>query len=372
MTKYHVEYTYWPPNHFGYVGQKSIVQKWWEVQKPPFKKTLPFNYVKQGYISYSSTLPEYSPSGEYLGGGNYPGGNGDAVFMDATTTTNKMYSKTVAQLGDPSQWANNLIEAKESIGMVVNRAGQLISFARNLRKGNFSGAAKALGQPTPSKKQLTKLQKAKSFGDQFLEFHFGWIPAVQDIGASINTLQKADFGVCKIRSTSSGNQDTFYRQDNGGPGHFTIFRNHASVRCRSVLLTRVSNPNAFLANQMGFVNPLSVAWEAVPYSFAVDWFANVGQCLSAMTDFVGVSIIDACTIILHEANATLSHSSTYSYHDASGNFITSGWNDSAVSKGINLSRSASFNGPTLQIKPFKGFSAVRGATAISLLLQHLR
>jgi hypothetical protein len=127
----------------------------------------------------------------------------------------------------------------------------------------------------------------------------------------------------------------------------------------------VSNPNLAIANQMGFVNPLSVAWEAVPFSFVVDWFSNVGQCLSAMTDFVGFNIERSYT--------TVFVSLTGEYLDVAD--VPNRWDLSSynlnVNQGVTVTRSTGITGPVLKRTPFKGMSVSRGATAISLLVQQL-
>ena len=53
---------------------------------------------------------------------------------------------------------------------------------------------------------------------------------------------------------------------------------------------RLSNPNLYLLNQLGLINPLSVAWEITPFSFLLDWAFDIGSFLEAMSDFVGVQV----------------------------------------------------------------------------------
>ena len=54
--------------------------------------------------------------------------------------------------------------------------------------------------------------------------------------------------------------------------------------------TRVTNQNAYLANRVGMINPATVAWELVPFSFAIDWFLPVTSFLDSYTDQVGWSV----------------------------------------------------------------------------------
>jgi hypothetical protein len=51
----------------------------------------------------------------------------------------------------------------------------------------------------------------------------------------------------------------------------------------------MSNPQLATINSLGLTNPIAVAWELVPFSFAVDWFLPVGNTLSALTAGQGLT-----------------------------------------------------------------------------------
>lgn len=54
----------------------------------------------------------------------------------------------------------------------------------------------------------------------------------------------------------------------------------------------VTNPNLWLGNKLGLINPLSVAWDLVPWSFVANMFVNIGQLLGSLTDLAGLSLRD--------------------------------------------------------------------------------
>jgi len=272
-----------------------------------------------------------------------------------TNCRNESYGKLITKIGDQSTWANNLLEAHEGVSMIAARALQLSQFAGSLRKGNFVAAANHLSMPGPPK-HSTKLKRLKSFGDQWLEYHFGWDPLVKDIGSAMHVLNKTDFGRTRVKSSCS--QPININDVQVMPHSFYSATLTGKVSFKQGVSYRVNNGNAFLANQLGFVNPLSVAWEAVPYSFVVDWFANVGQVLSSMTDFVGMSILDSFYTFSTEYGQSVSYG---------GDHDESFWNGTSFS----VERHPGTAKPVLAVKPFKGTSIVRAATAISLLLQKL-
>lgn len=322
----------------------------WEVQPKPYRHPLRFRYS----VGMLTSMTGWT-------GTNMPTSIWPSRHYDGGTLSNECYAKLVSLAGDSATWANNLHEAEKSLSSLTGRLGQLVAAARALRKGDFPAVLKAFASPESPKAGFKP--RAKDFSNQWLEYHFGWEPMVQDIGAAMHVLQ-SDFGSKKIRAQVS-RPDSLYSYSNSGNGRISSESETVKLSCKMGATIQIQNANLFLANQMGFVNPLSVAWEAVPYSFVVDWFANVGQILSSMSDFVGLAIFDAYTTTSQRGTR---HQQGFHQDPVSGIFTPT------FSEGLSVfvSRDPGIAGPTLRLRPFKGFSFVRGATACSLLLQKLR
>lgn len=335
----------------------------WEVQKPPYNATLPVSYHNR----YNT--------GNFGYGSNNPSNHGpDLRDADLTVALNKCYESFNSQTKDQSQWANNLIEARESVGMISSKAAALSKAAVALQKQDYRGVANAFGivGNAPGVKRVGKIVRSlKSFGNKWLELHFGWVPLAEDIFAGTRALTAPDFGRRRIQAHSSTSSELITHELNGRYPGGPFAENHYDYRWNTTVkmgaYVRITNHNAFLANQLGVVNPLSVAWEAVPYSFVVDWFGNVGQCLSAMTDGVGLAVEQAFTNQFQVA--TLKYDDRYFNGDpfSPDNHF---WGSSGTS--VYWGRGSTIQGPTLHFNAPKLPSCVRAATAISLLSQHLR
>nr|QDH90923.1 MAG: hypothetical protein H1Rhizo26FD577_000003 [Leviviridae sp.] len=332
------------------------MQRVWEVQSPPFVHNLPFSYRKGENLSWIGYDGPYLP--DNLG----PGPNiDDGVSLKHCI--NNAYDKITAGIGDQSTWGNNVLEAHQSLGMVTGLATSLLGAVKAVRKGDVGGVVKSLGLTGVkggSSRVARAVNKSQPFANKWLELHFGWVPLVKDIGSAMDTISKPDFGLRKVRGSSQVRYQhrVDFKQD--------LNRSHqyveATISCHSCATYRVTNPNAFLANQLGVVNPLAVAWEAVPYSFVVDWFSNVGQVLSSMDTFCGCTLFSSYT--------TTSQDGTLDYFAASDNYPYN-FSRSSYGKSFYVERQPSISGPSLEVKPFKGLSPTRAATAISLLLQKL-
>jgi len=324
----------------------------WEVQPKPYKAPLPFTF-RERYRTMLSFhgLDEWSEQ------------NLGPDKRDPVSAFNKCYDKLKGQLGESSTWANNLVEGRQSLDMLTGRLNQVGSFANALRKGQFSRAANILKLA----KTPRGVSSSKSYGNNFLEYHFGWEPLVQDIGGAMDVLQSTDFGGQRLFATVRERFSFYnrYETDWLSEKAYDIVNENGTIQVKMGCIATVSNANAFLANQLGFVNPAAVLWEAVPYSFVVDWFANVGQCLSSFTDFVGVTLEFPYTTVFQRG--TRNH---YMYQPANPGWTFAEYKTSAGSS-VFCNRYPYIQGPRLEVKPFKGFSFTRGVTAVSLLLQKL-
>lgn len=275
---------------------------------------------------------------------------------------NKAYSKFVDQMGQQAQWANNLLERSKKFEGAMDHLVTLTRFTRAIRRLDVKTASKVLG--VRKRPRVNKLTKAS---DLWLKYHFGWRPLVEDIGVTMELLTR-DYSQksIRVRTRNTENSSSVYR--NGTQYKSTSRTITTGVQCGGTV--RIVNPNISLLADLGFINPASVLWEAVPFSFVVDWFANVGQVFAAYSDFAGKSLKDSYTTVFQERR----HAELSGGFDPYGNkpYWPSGyWYNSQSSKGISVQRGLGITGPTLRAKPLRGLSVTRGVTAVALLLQQM-
>lgn len=182
-----------------------------------------------------------------------------------------------SKVSDQALWAVNLAEYNESVRMMTQRLIQLGRFARAVSRRDFGGIVTSLGlAPSTPRRPLRKRA-----ADTWLEYSFGWKPLIQDVYSTLDLLQNP---IKAIKVDAKRSYNVAYTE---------TFRSRVVYGidfCRSGCEVSVSNPNLYLANNLGLVNPAVVVWELIPFSFVVDWFANVGQFLSSGTDWLGLTV----------------------------------------------------------------------------------
>jgi len=267
-----------------------------------------------------------------------------------------------AKLGEEAGWLLNLAQRAQAMDMIYNRAMQLYLFCRQLRRFDFPAAARTLGiHQDPRYHRYTKnrlRRTSRAFSSNFLEFHFGWSPLVGDVGASIELLDgPIPFG----RVYGQGRvpiEENFSRTLSFSYGEHQKGALQGFVSSRVGAEVHVTNANLWLANRLGLTNPALVAWDAVPWSFVVDWFVNVSDYLGQFTEFNGVALQNAFTTTYARVTGFGSHIVTY-YNQGYEVF----------SESIYNTRVNGIPGITLGIRPPWRLSPTRAAAAISLLIQ---
>lgn len=341
-SKHDYRKVYWPDE---LTQTKGEVERWWENQQPPFIPVRAYYFNKREIASAFIYNPA-DPSATYH---PYP----QWFWRPGTTNLrNNALDKFNGMIGEKSSWGTNLAEAHQAVGMLEGRAMQILAAAKQIRRYNFGAAARILDLNHIPKGLRTN---AKAFANNFLEYHFGWEPAIADIHNSLTTMTDADFGTRRIRANHS--------EHIWGRGPVTDGWEQYSwnIMCKLGAYVRITNESAYLANQSGLLNPLVVAWDMVPFSFVVDWFTNVGQVLEGVTGFVGLSIERAYTVTVENGN-----------YQTQTNRLSDGFAQGRSEKNVLISRVPGLPSASLALKPFKGFSPIRGLTAISLLLQGLK
>lgn len=238
----------------------------------------------------------------------------------ATEVTNALHLRFVRQLGETSSFGATLTaELNETIGLVGGTVLRLAKAARAIKKLRFAEAGRILGLPYLEKtvtKRRTILKATdgtllkrprhiitrtrvmvmpngrevqKTLANGWLYYSYGVSPLVSDIFSAIDVIQKPLHYEQKFRATASSNGKLFefYNAPGVTP---TIIRSSAKVRGVCGATISVNNPNLYVANQLGLTNPVQWINEAIPFSFVVDWFSNLSQVISSMTDYQGLTV----------------------------------------------------------------------------------
>lgn len=331
----------------GDYGGRDYSRRIWYTQPKPYRGPLPYQY------EYGIDLRAGTP--EQLGAGDYVVPMGGQDLATVVALENRLREKFYSKLGDSSMWAVNLLEAKQSIDMIAKRSLQLVRFVRAVKKLDFGKASKELGVKTP--KGVSRKRQASN---NFLEYHFGWAPLVDDIGNAVETLQRP-LPQRKIRVSVRDNRLLDFPPKYPRPGTQNNTGSQNVIQMRAGARVIITNPDLYLANQLGFTNPAGILWEAIPFSFVVDWFLPVGSFLNAMTATLGVQIVDPWHAdrsyrFRWTRGISLDGRTTYDYV---------GW-------GVVVRRHQGAVSPYPTLRPTMGFSPMRAVTSMALLIQSMR
>lgn len=231
----------------------------------------PFTYRKDRVISYwiresGLGLPD-TVDGASSGGSFPPDWSWSALENQAYAKFQGKLRKGSASLGvTAASW-------RQSRDMIVNRSNHL--------RRTLDSSIAALEKNPGALKRLRK--ERQPLAGQVLEYEFGWAPLFSDMKAALTTVCDA---VPDEWMTSRASCVVYEFQS--GPNIRLAWDGQCKLAYNARV--RISNPNLWLLNRLGLINPAVVAWDLVPWSFVVNMFANVNTMISSITDEVGLTM----------------------------------------------------------------------------------
>lgn len=211
---------------------------------------------------------------------------------------NRAYSSFIKKLRSGSaELGMTLGTYAQTRDMITNRAGSALRAVDALScaadrlggkrpwRGNSSWEDKVYGLKRAYKR------RGRDLGNLNLELQFGWTPFFQDVYATLNTVIPG--AIPDEWVTGRGKGRIAYVDDWGSQYPDRIVTNvSGQVSCTLSARVQVSNPNIWLLNRLGLINPLTVAWDRVPWSWVVNMVVNVNELVGSLTDTVGLDISD--------------------------------------------------------------------------------
>jgi len=253
-------------------------------------------------------------------------------------------------------------ESRETISMVASTARRLAAAALEIKRGQFSKAADTLSTDLTRRQaaKLRGLRPTERLANGWLSYQYGWKPLISDVHGSVEQFskeikvgQEVYAGVGRSPKDVRADLDAKYPPRDQAfeqlPGrNFT----RPPTKPRVTIRGTVANANLRSLQEMGVLNPASIAWELLPYSFVADWFLNLGDYIGSATATAGMGNVRACVTV-----------SSYTETWVNGILMTK---ETYIDR-KPIPASPQFPGPSVA-----GLSHERLASAISLLVQRFR
>lgn len=234
----------------------------------------------------------------------------------------------------------------------ANRAG-----VRNRTRRSFRKALYFRQWGLPPRKPPAAWYPDK--GDLWLQLQYGWKPMISDIMAAWSTAKGLPRPVVTgVRHLEEKEALPYAPQTSGALFEASGFRtNGVHVRVDSEL----QSSGLALLDQFNLLNPFTLGWELLPYSFVIDWLYPLGSVLQQLTVPLSHSLNGISVTEFTKTNVDFRWTQYKNY--SKGTPIT------ATVSTLATYRTVSFfwPGPMPYIK--SPFSPTRAVTALALLLQ---
>lgn len=174
-------------------------------------------------------------------------------------------------------------EAYKTITLIRNPAKTL----RERLGGYFNSLTRRGGI---LRREKTPKGRRNALADSWLEASFGWRPLLHDIDSGAQAL--AESGIIERDTRSPVRALGFSEETSHGPvvqlgqgypGQYVQHLRRERVEVRYIALVDTGSYSVFNPTRIGFdpSNWLPTVWEVVPWSFLIDYFANIGDIISA-------------------------------------------------------------------------------------------
>lgn len=187
------------------------------------------------------------------------------------------YRRLVGKLGPTVQMGMNLSQLGPTVQLFKGLGGAMVSPVKTVGNLMKNASKKAGGR----KLLLGEVPNA------YLAFQFGVKPVMQDIYSAVQLWEKEQLILVPLKAHASRGYD--YVRKRGD--YEWSFDEHYEVSCKRACTVSVRNHNLASLQQWGVLNPATVAWDLVPFSFVANWFLPIGTWLSSFSDFAGIDVI---------------------------------------------------------------------------------
>nr|URG16459.1 MAG: maturation protein [Leviviridae sp.] len=207
-----------------------------------------------------------------------------------------------------SMIAVSVLEAGKSLEMILLRAQQIARAIKQLKRGDIRGVLRNLGQP-PKNFDRHRRINSNDIAGNWLEYRYGWMPLLMDAQGIAQQFaddfilgqDRSDYITQKVtrrnkftdRTTGKAVAGAWCGNTQPYPSFQWVDTIDQQEEYKIWARFKLTNPKAKSLSEWGVINPLQTIWELVPLSFVAGWFCSLGDYISHLTAFTGLTLDDA-------------------------------------------------------------------------------
>lgn len=207
-----------------------------------------------------------------------------------------------------SRFYSRMKQGSAALGMTFATMGQ----TRDMIKSKSDAMTQhtiEISRDIESARRRGKLVKRNTgLANAWLEYFYGWNPFFQDIHDGLQVVSSLTPEASWV--TGRGFTPVKSSDDRTSGGTRTITTFTGNQYCAYNARVQVTNPNLWMLNRLGLINPGTIFWDLVPWSFVVNMFVNANSLINSVSDEVGVNVDKANTTRTTKVTRVVFHRST--------------------------------------------------------------
>lgn len=144
-----------------------------------------------------------------------------------------------------------------------------------------------------------------SLAEKWLAYNFMWKPLINDVYTLINGFTPVKSSPIRTRGSVSTTTTENFKSYSSLQVRTSTYDVRASV-VGSVIIT---DPLLAVLDEIGLADPGKIIWDAIPFSFVVDWFYNIGSIIDTASSpgkaFYGTSVTYLVKFTSHSSGHTI-------------------------------------------------------------------
>ncbi len=216
-------------------------------------------------------------------------GGQSTYSLSNDNTRSRLVTECLLNLKDQKvNLGENLATLKQTVDMFAKNGSTLFQSLREAKRGNWKGAFGHLGlRPTGKPIGLGLSQR-------YLEYIYGLQPLMGDLYGGYELINEQLKPALLVYARRVLRDEATRNYESWDASRWLKIRRECQSRRRDKiqLVGKIKSSVARDVARAGLSNPASLAWDLLPWSFAVDWALPIGSTLSALDaaqglDFVG-------------------------------------------------------------------------------------